>query len=285
MGLIIILLLFAGITWYSERYLSVKERQGTIPVLGRDFTYQIGDRLIPDIDFVNHITHFNGLVVNLPKNLPHIYLDGHKTDRVLGARFSISRGNKVSLEGDFDKHFQLYAPEGYTQLALSIISPDVMQTLIDTAADYDIEIKGSRLHIISRQRIFDRIDREAKVLQTGEQVLAEIAHRLQSWSVEDAHQAQLVDLKMTDDPSVKFGRRAVRSAWILAVPIGLFFTIPWLIYAVAVAKNTLSTITVILGAGICMAFPFAVIQIYTVLQDRYPEQLEAFFRFMSRWVG
>ncbi len=54
--------------------------------------------------------------------------------------FYAGDGPELELEGDFGKHFELHVPAGYERDALYVLTPDVMQVLIDEAADRRVEI-------------------------------------------------------------------------------------------------------------------------------------------------
>ena len=45
-----------------------------------------------------------------------------------------------TLEGDFDRHFTLYAPDGYGRDALYLLTPDLMSRLIDSARAFDVSL-------------------------------------------------------------------------------------------------------------------------------------------------
>ena len=64
-----------------------------------------------------------------------------------GLTDSLSSDQKISLEGDFDKYFTLYAPKEYTTDALYLFTPDVMQAAVEHGAAFDMEIIGTRLYI------------------------------------------------------------------------------------------------------------------------------------------
>ncbi|MGB4135876.1 MAG: hypothetical protein WA971_04895 [Microbacterium sp.] len=90
----------------------------------------------------NQTTHRWGYVaVKLDVPLPNIVLDalGNNT---LGSNLpaSFSKRQRLSLEGDFDRYFTLYCPEGYERDALYLFTPDVMARFIDHAAQLDVEI-------------------------------------------------------------------------------------------------------------------------------------------------
>ncbi|PCE15053.1 hypothetical protein AUC47_14795 [Microbacterium sp. SZ1] len=98
-------------------------------------------------------THRWGYVaVKLDVPLPNIILDalGNNTlGRSLAAGFR--RDQRLSLEGDFDRYFSLYCPEGYEVDALYLFTPDVMARFIDHAAELDVEIVDDWLFLYTKR--------------------------------------------------------------------------------------------------------------------------------------
>ncbi|GAA5202332.1 hypothetical protein [Microbacterium jejuense] len=91
--------------------------------------------------------------VRLGTTLPHLVLDATSNDslRVSNLPVSLDAAQRVSLEGDFDSHFSLYAPVGYERDALYLFTPDVMARFIDHAAALDVEIVDDRLLLYARR--------------------------------------------------------------------------------------------------------------------------------------
>lgn len=54
---------------------------------------------------------------------------------------------KLSLEGDFDKYFQLYVPKDLEIEVLEIFTPDVMAELIDKFRGFNIEICEDKMYV------------------------------------------------------------------------------------------------------------------------------------------
>jgi hypothetical protein len=106
------------------------------------------------------------LSVRLPRSLPHFVVDAHANGSSLP--IPLEARNRVSLEGDFDEHFALYAPTGYGRDALYLFTPDVMALLIDETGDLDVEVIGDRLTVYSPEP-FDL--RNAAVWQRLEQIV------------------------------------------------------------------------------------------------------------------
>jgi hypothetical protein len=66
------------------------------------------------------------VAVPLKTDVPHMFLIP-QGDNLIG----LGREQRLSLEGDFDRFFQLYAPVEYERDALYVITPDLMALLID----------------------------------------------------------------------------------------------------------------------------------------------------------
>ncbi len=96
------------------------------------------------------------LAIKLKTSLPNIVLDARRNNSFFNdsALQPLDRTQVLSLEGDFDKHFTLYCPEGYERDALYIFTPDLMALLIDNAADFDVEIVDNWL-LVYQSKHFD----------------------------------------------------------------------------------------------------------------------------------
>lgn len=94
--------------------------------------------------------------LRLDTPLPHIVLDAVGNNGLLGASnlpATFGRDQRLSLEGDFDRHFALYCPKGYERDALYLFTPDVMARFIDNAAALDVEIVDDRLYLYARREL------------------------------------------------------------------------------------------------------------------------------------
>ncbi|MCW3492987.1 hypothetical protein [Microbacterium sp. SSM24] len=108
----------------------------------------------------NKSTHRWGYVaVKLDVPLPHIVLDATGNNALFGSNLpaSFDRDQRLSLEGDFDRHFALYCPEGYERDALYLFTPDIMARFIDNAAALDVEIVDDWMFLYAK-RDFSTVD-------------------------------------------------------------------------------------------------------------------------------
>ena len=106
-------------------------------------------------------THRWGYVaVRLDVPLPNIVLDAKSNNGLFGASnlpASFDRHQRLSLEGDFGRHFSLYCPRGYERDALYLFTPDIMARFVDSAAALDVEIVDDWLFLYGR-RDFSTLD-------------------------------------------------------------------------------------------------------------------------------
>lgn len=103
----------------------------------------------------NSTTHNWGYVaVKLDVPLPNIVLDA-KGNNSFGSNLpaSFGRDQRLSLEGDVDRYFELYCPEGYERDALYLFTPDIMARFIDNAAQLDVEIVDDWLFLYTQRKV------------------------------------------------------------------------------------------------------------------------------------
>lgn len=114
-----------------------------------NYQYTVGS------DDDEHTVFYGYIMIQLERYLPHIVLDSQSNNaRIFGMNLSdlpvnFDKDQRLSLEGDFDKYFSLYAPEEYKRDALYIFSPDLMALFIDESSPFDAEIIDNKLFIYS----------------------------------------------------------------------------------------------------------------------------------------
>jgi hypothetical protein len=91
------------------------------------------------------------LAFHLDRRLPNMLLDSKANNGLFGSNLpaSFDKDQILSLEGDFDAYFTLYAPKEYERDALYVFTPDLMALLIDEAAPFDVEIVDDWMFVYS----------------------------------------------------------------------------------------------------------------------------------------
>jgi hypothetical protein len=131
-----------------------RDRQSLDHVFTRDGRYlEIGNYRYVTGSGKNQTTHNWGfMALQLDRKLPHMVLDSTANNGLFGGSnlpTAFAREQRLSLEGDFDKYFSLYAPKDYERDALYVFTPDLMALLIDEAAPFDVEIIDDWMFVYS----------------------------------------------------------------------------------------------------------------------------------------
>ncbi len=121
--------------------------------------------------------------VALARQFPHIVLDSKAT---FSLRDKTDAKDTASLEGDFNQYFNLFYRKDDQINALSIITPDVMKTLIEYDKSQDIEISGSFLFFMVNSDL-----RTAAALPS-------LFKSVDALSDEIAHKAETIQYKTND---------------------------------------------------------------------------------------
>lgn len=129
----------------------------------------------------NRSTHTYAFIrIPLVRALPHMVLDAKKNNffgLMSNLPDTFGKDQTLSLEGDFDTHFTLYAPKQYERDALYVFTPDVMAALIDNGSGYDMEAIDRDLYIY-RNNHFDLLNGEQ--LSSLFKIVNTIANELRS---------------------------------------------------------------------------------------------------------
>lgn len=130
------------------------------------------------------IAYKAGIVrVGLPKVFPQIVLDSNKNDRLFMGSLDalIKSGQQLSLEGDFDKYFDLYAPSNLQIDVLSALAPNFMQILKESSVHFDVEFFGDEMVLLTRDPLYTEPVMKV-VAEALEAQLAYLGHLLTSWN-------------------------------------------------------------------------------------------------------
>lgn len=123
--------------------------------------------------------------VTLPKVFPQMVLDSNKNDRRLTGSIptSFKTSQKLRLEGNFAKYFDFYAPLGLQVNTLTVLAPNFMQTLIDTAHMFDVEFYGNEIILVTHEPLYtpEVMDAALKALHEQLTYLQRLFH---SWDYE-----------------------------------------------------------------------------------------------------
>lgn len=169
---------------------------------------------------------FRYLLLKTPRQLPNLMIDSLRNGRLRQVLPGVQR---ITLEGDFDRHFAVYAPVGYARDALEILTPDVMAGLIDYGRHWDIEVVEDRLIVASHRasRRWDRAETTALLL-FAEIVGANLAHQASTYTDPRARRPRT----QLAEPGRRLRRRSTWWVWIvvclgIGAMLGYPFVLGW----------------------------------------------------------
>ena len=113
--------------------------------------------------------------IPLAARVPNIVLLKRGLGMLKLAGIGLGTKQKLSLEGDFDRTFTLYCPEGYERDALEIFTPNLMQRLMETTGGCDVELVDDWMFIYSLPGRY----RSAEALAAVEQATALVQQTVQ----------------------------------------------------------------------------------------------------------
>jgi len=141
------------------------QNQGIRQYCDDGFSLKIGtvDAIIFTYTYVTEetTTDANGMTTTHEQNHTHTLLCFADTKAVgemhihkrgfmrLGHEFFYQGQKRLSLEGDFNKYFDVFVPEGEQIEGLEVLEPTVMEVILDSGKDYSIDVYQGNLWIIA----------------------------------------------------------------------------------------------------------------------------------------
>ena len=88
--------------------------------------------------------------VSLPYEVEDLYISSRTNvtlTNILGlSNVSFNNAKEVTLEGGFERFFKVYTPESEELTAFTILAPNIMQSLLNNAGDFDVEFAGNKVY-------------------------------------------------------------------------------------------------------------------------------------------
>jgi len=161
---------------------------------------------------------FTILHFKLSKPLPHLVLDSHKNDGIISSipRF-FNDSQRIELEGDFNRYFDLFAPKDYQIEALDILSPDFMDMLTNFHVDFDIEINKHDVYIISRGINYDQQSMQ-ELFKAAEVLISKFEFKLKDWSMSAMAKALPELDSYVDESAIRIGGRRISTS-VFTIPL------------------------------------------------------------------
>lgn len=169
----------------------------------------------------SHTYLYTVMQLVLAKPLPSFIVDSL---RVAGSKNIPTGYEKVSLEGNFDKSFSLYIPAGASADVLSVISPDVMQTLIANNTMQDIESAGGSVWFIQTGDTRGQ-QHLPQLFIAVHQLAQEFHHRVKTYKITNAAAHVATPPTAFGVQSIGFGASTKGQKTVMTIFLVVFLTI------------------------------------------------------------
>jgi len=204
-------------------------------ISSKDGAFEFGEhRYTTGTGKYRRVHYWNYLRIRLDRALPHMVLDATANNvgfgplRLSNLPVPFDRDQVLSLEGDFDKYFTLYAPRDYERDALYIFAPDLMALFVDHGAAFDAEIVDNNLFIYSKKAKLDDPRYLAQLFAIIDKVGQKTSQRSERYQDERAAAAD-VAARQVAEPGRRLKRSVSLVAIIIVILLVLFQVLPSII--------------------------------------------------------
>ncbi|MEI6297083.1 MAG: DUF3137 domain-containing protein [bacterium] len=83
----------------------------------------------------------------------------------------------LMLEGNFNKYFNIYTPQGYKIETLQILTPDIMEKLIEKSHKYNFEFNLDKLYIFAMTQLTKKEDLD-EILDFSDYLISKLGPKL-----------------------------------------------------------------------------------------------------------
>lgn len=162
------------------------------------------------------------LNLKLPKKVPHLVINSKIEDStgfsgsVLPVLFLDNQ--KITLEGDFSKYFDVYSPKNYQVSALSLLTPDVMQTFLTRLHQVDVELVNDRLYIYDPDPL-NSAEQIADMFEAADAVIDEWSGKLKRANIYANKQQEQIHVGENAEPA------KLKRGGLVATIIGVSFVL------------------------------------------------------------
>ena len=148
------------------------------------------------------------VAIPLERTVPNILLFGKGIGALRRAGVAMGNRQKLSLEGDFDKHFTLYCPAGYERDALEIFTPDLMQLLMETTKGCDVELVDDWMFVYSAPGRYSKADSLPGLVAVTERARGKVHRQTSRYRDERSEQVSAARTLSPAEHAARVGRVA-----------------------------------------------------------------------------
>lgn len=121
--------------------------------------------------------------LDLPKNLPHIFIDNKKGNSWLNREIltAFNDSQLVQLEGNFSRYFNVYSVPGYHIPLLTLLNPGFMGKLMDYRDHFELEFLDNKAYMYFANEYIDTKESMSRVFSGIEFIITELQKQLDTF--------------------------------------------------------------------------------------------------------
>lgn len=125
--------------------------------------------------------------IEVPKRLPHIFLDCKHNDILQREVLGIFNDNeRIVLEGDFNNYFNVYGLRRYAAEILTLLNPAFMDSLVKNDTSYELEFKDNTVYVYLPDQFAPTAEGIIDLYTAGEFMILELQKQLDTYRYEPA---------------------------------------------------------------------------------------------------
>jgi len=126
--------------------------------------------------------YYGVIEISLPKDVPHIFIEEKFRGAFKDDALNIFKSqNLLELEGDFNKHFTVYAASGYQVEELTILNPAFMAAIEDQAERFHIELIDKKAYVYMPSDMNINKDKVAHLLSAGRFLIQQLQKEMDTF--------------------------------------------------------------------------------------------------------
>lgn len=166
-------------------------------VFSEPLAFEVGNyHYSPSASSTSDGQYYGYVKIPLPRKLPNIILNSTKNDiGVSSLPITYQNNQLLKLEGNFGTYYRVYAPQRYQRDALYILTPDIMQALIDLPKVLDVELVDDSLYLYCFGMFrLDSASEIQQILDIATVVSKEFTKQAQAYRDDSVHNSRVLNM-------------------------------------------------------------------------------------------
>lgn len=163
--------------------------------------------------------------VELPHDVEYLYVESRTNltlNNILGLRsIEFKNGETIQLEGDFSDFFRVHTPAGQGVSAFTILAPNIMLKMLQSASNYDFEFSKNKVYFYHTFAVVQQ--GKIPLDKAGYDALLAFGIESAQGMARAARPAKMLDTRRYTPMWKLFGGNDAKTLFSLMIVVGAFF--------------------------------------------------------------